>query len=204
MKHITVLASVVLLALVLMTGCTTGDEAPTGVPTPIVLRPSGTADSLTLLQQRPLHLPTLAPGAACPALPGKQVSPDLGSALGVGPIYMVGYGAQGIISFYGFREDGGWYYLKTIWTAPPDFQGLFLLRGHQLDGPNEVRFSEGFAGTPDLQASFSSDNAGSTPSGWQPWINYVRVRAPGCYAVQVDGLHFSEVITFQAVNTPQQ
>jgi hypothetical protein len=57
---------------------------------------------------------------------------------------MTGYGTEGTTSYYGGREDEGWYYLKTMCMAPPDFQGFFLLRGHQVDGPNEVRFSELF------------------------------------------------------------
>jgi hypothetical protein len=204
MKRITVLTSAVLLALLLLAGCAGGASAPSGVPTPTVLRPSGTPDPLTLLQQRSLHLPALAPGEACVAAPGKQVSPDLGPALGKGPIYLVGYGTHGIISIFNGNEDGGWYYLKTLWAAPPDFHGLFLLRGRQIDGAGEVRFSRDVTANPAPQAEFSSEQAGGTLSGWLPWINYVRVRALGCYGVQVDGLSFSEVIRFQVVNTPQQ
>jgi hypothetical protein len=112
------------------------------------------------------------------------------------------YGTEGTISYSGGREDGGWYYLKTIWTAPPAFRGVFLLRGRQVDGPNEVRFSEATTDTPALQAVFSSDNAGSEASGWLPWLHYVRVRAPGCYGIQVDGQTFSEIIRFKVVDTP--
>jgi hypothetical protein len=46
-----------------------------------------------------------------------------------------------------------------------------LVRGYQLDGPNEVRFD-----TPSL----------------------TRLRAPGCYAYQVDGRTFSYVVIFEA------
>jgi hypothetical protein len=34
------------------------------------------------------------------------------------------------------------------------------------------------------------------------WINYVRVRAPGCYGIQVDGQTFSEIIRFRVVDIP--
>jgi len=115
---------------------------------------------------------------------------------------MVGYGVEGTTSYYGGREDEGWHYLKTIWTAPPDLHGLFLLRGHQVAGPNEVRFSELFTPTPGLEAVFSPSDAGSTGSGWLPWLHYVRVRVPGCYGIQVDGQTSSEVIRFRVVDTP--
>ena len=141
-------------------------------------------------------------GEPCVTTPGKQAAPDLSPALGDGPVYMTGYGTEGTTSYYGGREDEGWYYLKTMWMAPPDFQGFFLLRGHQVDGPNEVRFSELFTPTPGLEAVFSPSDAGGTGSGWLPWIDYVRVRAPGCYGIQVDGQTFGEVIRFRVLDTP--
>jgi hypothetical protein len=158
--------------------------------------------ALPILQQRSLRVSALAAGAPCVAAPGRQVSPDLGPALGDGPIYMVGYGTEGTNTIYMSREDSGWYYLKTIWTASPYFHDVFLLRGRQADGPNEVRFSDDTTDVPDLQAVLSSSNAGSTQSGWIPWIDYVRVRAPGCYGIQVDGLTFSEIIRFKVIDTP--
>jgi hypothetical protein len=173
-------------------------QTPLATPDPLPL-----SQLLPLLQQRSLRVPALAAGEACVTAPGKAVSPDLGDALGDGPVYMVGYGMEGTSSIYNGREDGGWYYLKTIWTAPPDFHGAFLLRGRQIDGPNEVRFSEDTTATPDMQVILSSDPVpGSTPSGWLPWITYARVRAPGCYGIQVDGLAFSEVIRFRVLATP--
>ena len=35
--------------------------------------------------------------------------------------------------------------------------------------------------------------------GWASWVTSTRVREPGCYAYQVDGTSFSEVIVFEAV-----
>jgi hypothetical protein len=126
----------------------------------------------------------------------------MGPALGEGPVYMIGYGTDGTKSYYGRREDGGWYYLETIWTAPPDFHSMFLLRGRQVDGPNQVRFSNNFTSAPALEAAWSLGEAGSAASGWLLWIHHVRVRAPGCYGVQVDGLTFSTVIRFRVIDTP--
>jgi hypothetical protein len=36
-------------------------------------------------------------------------------------------------------------------------------------------------------------------SPWANWPSYTRIQTAGCYAYQVDGLTFSEVIVFQAV-----
>jgi hypothetical protein len=167
--------------------------------------PSATLDLMALLpflQQRSLRVSALAAGETCVTTSGKQGAPELGPALGDGPVYMVGYSIEGTTSYYNDREDGGWYYLKTIWTAPPNFHSIFLLRGRQMDGPNEVRFSEDTTDSPNLQAIFSSDEAGSEASGWLPWIDYVRVRAPGCYGIQVDGRDFSYIIHFRVFDTP--
>jgi hypothetical protein len=170
-------------------------------PTPSA--PFDLKSAVPILQQRSLRVSALTAGATCVAAPGRQVSPDLGPALGDGAIYMVGSGTEGTNTIYMGRDDGGWYYLKTLWTAPPDVHDVFLLRGRQVDGPDEVRFSEDTTATPDLQAVLSSEPVpGSTPSGWLPWIDYVRVRAPGCYGIQVDGLNFSYIIRFKVVDTP--
>ncbi len=39
-------------------------------------------------------------------------------------------------------------------------------------------------------------NANASP--WVNWLVYIRLQAPGCYAMQVDGLSFRYVIVFQA------
>jgi hypothetical protein len=91
----------------------TAMHTPRATPAPVPV-----SQLMPLLQQRSLRVSALAAGEACVAAPGRQVTPDLGPALGEGPIYMVGYGVEGTNSIYKSREDGGWYYLKTIWTAP--------------------------------------------------------------------------------------
>jgi hypothetical protein len=40
---------------------------------------------------------------------------------------------------------------------------------------------------------------GRSPSGWQHRPSFTRVRAPGCYAWQVDGTTFSRMVVFRAV-----
>ena len=58
------------------------------------------------------------------------------------------------------------------------------------------------AGTDDTtMVTFLQDECGrvETPGGGRAWITYTRVRGGGCYAYQVDGTGFSEVIVFRAV-----
>jgi len=62
--------------------------------------------------------------------------------------------------------------------------------GSSLDGPNELRFDNGML-PPRAMKILRAPPPRGRPS-------YTRVRAPGCYAYQVDGLGFSYVIVFEA------
>src|SRR5437588_494582 len=66
------------------------------------------ADAWAPLRERPLKLPALAPGSACPATGGKMVGPDFGTALGNGPVYPVGFSSDGVYYYRGAVQEGGW------------------------------------------------------------------------------------------------
>ena len=159
--------------------------------------PGATQDPYAALRARPLKLPTIAPGSHCPATPGRQVAPEFGLALGGGPVYPVGFDQAGTYDYTGAIEEGGWYLLKVLWVGSPAFKGPALVRGHQADGPNELRFEQG--ANPPAELKLHTDAGNPTGSGWANWPNYTRLRAPGCYAYQVDGVGFSNVIVFRAV-----
>lgn len=160
------------------------------------------------LLRRPLHLPHLAVGATCPTSPEKRVSSDFGIAQGNGPAYAT-IGTEAITSpaiFHyadaqhfdnGNANNQGWGGQKVLWFVNPSYQGMLLVRGQQIDGSHEMRFSGGFGDQP-----LSQQLALDTTLGGSPWPNtasYTRLQAPGCYAYQVDGANFSDVIIFQAV-----
>jgi hypothetical protein len=157
-------------------------------------------DAGAALRARPLQLPVLTPGGTCPTTPGATVNPAFGLALGNGPLYPVGLGTQGIMYYGGGRQEGGWVYQKVLWVGRPTVQGPVLIRGHQLDGPNELRFAEG--ATPPAALQLQASAAGHPANTWYDWPSYTRIRAPGCYAYQVDGLDFTTIIFFKAVDTP--
>ncbi|MGH2531951.1 MAG: hypothetical protein ACRDJW_06545 [Thermomicrobiales bacterium] len=147
--------------------------------------------------RRPLDLPALAESAACPRTEGERVSRHFDFALGDGPAYASYLGPDGVANFGGAREEGGWFYVKVLWIANPDYSGPMLVRGAQLDGSNELRFENGDDPTEEL--GLEGGGAVADAPGWRHWPSYTRVRAPGCYAYQVDGQDFSEVIIFQAI-----
>jgi hypothetical protein len=202
------LLGALLLGLMLPTGCTNQESSQTTTPTAALgggtlPGASPTPDVLAFLEQRPLHLPTLAAGAPCPFEHGRQVSPDFGLAIGMGPIYAAGFGMQAVVNYAHDNEDGGWYYIKVLWIGEPSYTGPVLIRGYQLDGTNELRFDQREGDpNPSRQLEFPEGSGGSNPGGWSGWPSHTRVRAPGCYAYQVDGTTFSAVIVFQAVNQP--
>ena len=187
-----------LSGLLLLSACQQPVSNPvSSTPTPIILAPPPTPDTLERLAQRPLIDRQLPPGTACPISWGKQVSPDFGPALGDGPIYLVGFGQQATMPYVDARHDGGGAYLSTLWIAPPDYQGPVLVRGRQADGPNVVGFGEG--AMPASQLRLSEQTATAEPSGWLDlWDGYMRVTAPGCYAIQLDSLMtYSQMIYVQ-------
>ena len=149
------------------------------------------------MRHRPLQLPTLAPGAPCPTGSPHSVASWVGPAIGAGPVYSIGDGA--ILSLGGTAELGGWYFEKTLWLAAPAASGPILVRGHQLDGPNEVRFEDGANPPTELVLTdVSQVGVNGTSIGWRNFVAYSRIRAAGCYAYQVDTAARSEVIVFAA------
>jgi hypothetical protein len=159
---------------------------------------------------RPLHVPRIAAGAPCPLSPTTTV--DLGEqgvrALpGRGPAYP-NFVDQGQtlefvyppvpqqVDFYGT----GWSGNKVLWWVSGRYHGPVLIRGRQLDGPHLLRFEIGRPPPAEMRIR--------PGSGFGPWKgardhpSYTRVEAAGCYGYQIDGIGFSRVIVFRAVQVP--
>lgn len=177
-----------LAILVLVVGCSRGGET-----TPTVTAAPDPLDPLT----RELSIPQLEPGAPCPRTRGREISPDFAPGLGNGPAYPVGLGRNGILDEvepperFESREWGG---QKVLWVVDPRYDGPVLIRGRQLDGPNEVRFDEG--DVPPRRIWLPAEDA--PDERWRERPSYTRLRAPGCYGYQVDGPNFSFLIVFEA------
>jgi hypothetical protein len=164
--------------------------------TPGATPPAG--DAWAALRARPVKVPTTAPGSRCPITPAKIVSPDFAPALGDGPVYPVGL-YEGVLAYINEPSlfPAPWGGQKVLWIAAPSYKGPILIRGHQVNGPNELRFVAGAAPPDELR--LHTDTGGALPSGWSNWPTYTRVRTPGCYAYQIDGTNFTSFVIFQAV-----
>jgi hypothetical protein len=140
------------------------------------------------------------------------VSPDFGDAVGSGPVYLVAGLTNGVL-YYNPPQDfdasaGPWGGAKVLWQIKPEYTGLVLIRGQQVDGTHILDFNGGVdfkptnaLGSEPLLKELHLKGGGSTSASWPTWVTFTRVEAPGCYAYQIDGEKFTEVIIFQALST---
>jgi|GEM_PF-3313418 len=129
--------------------------------------------------RRPLHLARIGAGGGCPASGGGLVKP-LGTA------------NVRISPFVG----SAWAGARVTWVASTAYHGPFLIRGRRIDAGGAVGFGEGHTPYDELQL-LDSGQGTSPPPGGREWITFTRARGPGCYAYQVDGTSFTEVIVFR-------
>ena len=177
---------------------------PGGQPgTAIAATPNSGPDAWAVLRQKPLNLPKLEPDAACLVTPPKQVVPSPPSSysaeygIGNGPLYPVAYyfADDTTLRLQSDRQrTPGWFTAKVRWVGGPDYEGPALVRGGRIDTDGEVWFEFGNVRGPEM--------AFLVYRGWNDWPAVTLVRGPGCYAYQVDGTNFNEIIIFKAIATP--
>jgi hypothetical protein len=153
---------------------------------------------------RPLRIPHIRPGAPCPRTPVVQHprGTPVGNRVAVSPVYAGGIlgrlsvelpPGRAQVDFFGSAWGGN----KVLWESSPDYRGPLLIRGRQVDGHHLVRFETG--APPPSELELAAGRGMIDGSGWGAWPSYTRVRAPGCYAWQVDGTDFTDFIFFRAV-----
>jgi hypothetical protein len=168
-----------------------GDASSPGVPE----NPESVL--IEALQQRSLALPEVQAGA-CPRSPWA-----FGLAVGHGPVYLA-IGPDAVVNLGGplaTLNDDGSYQLDAWWFVPPHYPGPLLIRGRQLDGSAQVLLAG--------RESHPADRlvlpigTGTAPSedgtDWRSWPAAIIVPGPGCYALQVDGIEFQDVLVLQVV-----
>ena len=217
------LALAVIAPLLSLTSTRAGIAALLARPTPL---PTPTANaSLTIveiattttdiapsawnaLRARPLLLPTFDPGAACPAAPGRTVNQAFGPAIGDGPSYIVGMGTDGVLHATAPTPHGTgsstWGSQFALFIIAPSYHGPVLARGHQLNGPNPLLFNGGLdqmsgfdQTTPILLTQLRMEGNPAYGAPWPTFASYLRMQAPGCYGIQLDGDTFSELVIFR-------
>lgn len=158
----------------------------------------GPTGSIPKALSRPLRFPAIAASRRCPRSPGHFVStPDFAAvALGHGPVRIAVDNAgdlrHGEVNLPAAREFGGWYGIKTHFFSLPAYQGPFIVRAARIDSGGDVRLGA----SPEYRTALVVP-PGPTDNGTQGWREvpyFTFVRGPGCYAWQLDGLTFSEVV----------
>src|SRR6266516_1153447 len=150
---------------------------------------------------RPLHLPTVAAGTPCPVSAVGRINfrkYGVGKGIGPGPAYPIGFAQPGSVLQFTYPPEppsqfagSEWSGAKVLWFVAPRYRGPVLIRGGRLDHPDRLRFNRGMIPPLEMRIHRVFSGPRDRPS-------YTRLRAPGCYAYQVDGTNFSRVVVFQA------
>jgi hypothetical protein len=177
----------------------------------LTLIPSGAASAPWAKLRRPLHLPTVAADKPCPVSGFARfdfAKYEVGRGIGPGPAYPIGFTQPGSILEFVYPPDpksefagSAWSGQKVLWFVAPSYRGPVLIRGRRLDGPEILRFERGKVPPVELHIPRGTNvvgNPGVFEQGQRYRPSYTRLRAPGCYAYQIDGTSFSHVVVFRA------
>jgi hypothetical protein len=180
--------TVVAVSVLSVVACSADPEPPGG---PREADRSNLADS-------PPELPILGQGEPCPTSPPRPTFRDVGPELGDGPAYPVGFTNDGKLHiqlppFEPAHQWAGssWGGQKVLWVVDPEYTGPIRIRGGRLDAEGEIRF--------DAELVREIKLPEEAVVGWRERPSFTRLRAAGCYAYQVDGRGFRDVIVFEAV-----
>jgi hypothetical protein len=102
-----------------------------------------------------------------------------------------------------YPEVHGWSGLQTLWFAMPGYDGPFVVRAKSLSGTRPIEVQSGGApGSGPLVVPAGPTL--NTRDGYRTVPGATYVTSPGCYAWQVDGGNFSEIIVIDArsLNSP--
>jgi hypothetical protein len=146
---------------------------------------------------RRLHLPHLRSGQRCPISPSRSWMPQQ-NLNGRRPAYLIGVagvpGGMVSIALSG-RDSLGWYGQKTPWAISRSYDGPILVRGARIGQRGEMRFAHGYG--EHLRELYweSGVDQGSPPDpDFRFLASATLLRAPGCYAFQIDGSSFSRIV----------
>jgi hypothetical protein len=158
------------------------------------------------LLSRPLHFPSLGPSGACPVSSGSTFDNSVfgGVALGAGPVRVLladrGNILRGRVDL-GASETPGWSALQTLWFAMPRYDGPFVVRAARLGahGPIEVQPDQTGLRPGSGPLVVAAGATANTQDAYRTVPGSTWVRSPGCYAWQIDGPGFSEIVVADAV-----
>jgi hypothetical protein len=155
---------------------------------------------------RPLELPSIEPGDSCPTTTSTIDLEGIGPILGDGPIYPAFLGPDGIFSLgqhVAGRQpqqiDGrDWWGKKILWLSDDTYRGIAVVRGERIDSEGEILFyTTGSDYDSALRLTVEPWVYGGSPAGWREWNSGTFFPDPGCYAYQIDGEDFTDIVVIQ-------
>lgn len=181
------------------TGAGLSATSPSPPPSPNV--------TASQLLARPLHLPSLGPAGRCPVSVGKLGNTKYfgGRLFGRGPVRVdignVTDVARGRVGIGTSTATPGWSAIETIWYALPSYKGPFVVRGAKIGGRGPIEVVPGANGLGPGAGPLvvSAGPTANTFAGYRTQPGSTWVKGPGCYAWQVDGTSFSDVIVVDLV-----
>ena len=154
--------------------------------------------------RRPLRIPPKPSRGRCPRTTTTRRAEWGELLLGPGPVYAGSVNPAGPQKLTVLEGRGGpvrgWRGFKTRFVVYPSYAGPVLIRGRALGGPTPVRFAVGLDLTPWPELQLWPRGPKEAADHPRDLLGHATlVPRPGCYAWQVDGLDFTEVIVFQAI-----
>jgi len=165
------------------------------------------------LKSKPLNFPSLSAGERCPISRGSRDTVPRADYIfcagcfwfGKGPVFFaLSWSDQSTdearFSLNKVPYEQRTYRAKTPWVSKPEYYGPILIRGRLLggDATEKLRFSLGgnrLTGAFQLEAP-AKERADS--SRWSFWPTSMFVPHAGCYGIQMDTSHATDVIIFEA------
>ncbi len=163
-------------------------SSPTSSPTSLTATPA-----IATLLARPLMLPAVQSGSVCPVTPVASRKVDVTDPRGHGPFYLGGQ-----------MPHGNFPWNKTVWVLVDGAHGPVLFRGGRVDGTGKLTFTGSPADPSEIGVTLSS-GGGVSATFYERVIDpgsedafSVYPATTGCYAIQVDGPSFEDVIVIAA------
>jgi hypothetical protein len=142
------------------------------------------------------QLPVVAEGQPCPVSQPTAPGPDQPALLGDGPV-RVAFATLAGSAFFETTPGGDWKAIDVLWTAEPGTSGDVSVRGARLDGTGELGFGD--AADPVKELSLEPGGQAQTLGGRELLATTpVRVKAAGCYGLEIDAGEHTSVVIFEA------
>ena len=165
----------------------------------VVPAAAGGADGWNTLR-RPLHLPTVAAGAACPVskidrrVAWSRLHIFGGFGIGPGPVYP-GLPNGLLWATRDVQYGSRWFGEKVFWFVVPSYRGRVLIRGRRIDAPGRVGFNGTRTPNAELRIEpYDTVSWKGQPRGSRGVPSGVRILEKGCFAFQIDGTSFSRIV----------